>query len=56
MRLKKYIFIGVTILVIILFNGCATTYSIHVIDEESKEPISGIPIEIIDENDQLKYN
>jgi len=54
MRLKKYIFIGVTILVIILFNGCATTYSIHVIDEESKESISGIPIEIIDENGREK--
>ena len=44
-----------TVIVILFLYGCATNYTIQLLDEENQLPVSGIQIEILDENgeDQL---
>lgn len=48
----RFVFTGI---VILFLYGCATNYTIQLLDEENQLPVSGIQIEILDENgeDQL---
>jgi|TARA_B100001971_G_scaffold174555_1_gene167900 hypothetical protein len=50
MKFDKYSFITIIVISLFLLNGCATTYTIHLIDEEDQKSPSGIPIKILDEN------
>lgn len=50
MMFKRSLFIIITGIVLFFLNGCVTTYSIRLVDEETNAPISSVPIELIDEN------
>ncbi|MBC8213108.1 MAG: hypothetical protein H8E71_00485 [Candidatus Marinimicrobia bacterium] len=56
MKFYKYNIAILTGIILMMISGCATTYTVHLIDEESQKPAPNIPIEILDENgrDQLK--
>jgi len=50
MNLKSvYLFVCIS-LATLLLSGCAATYTIHLIDEESGTPTTGIPVKVLDEN------
>ena len=54
MKLTRLCFVFTGIIILFLY-GCATKYTIQLLDEENQLPVSGIQIEILDENgeDQL---
>ena len=56
MKFYKYNIAILTGIILMMISGCATTYTVHLIDEESQKPAPNIPIEILDENgrNQLK--
>ncbi|MBC8487297.1 MAG: hypothetical protein H8D45_14805 [Bacteroidetes bacterium] len=55
MKFIKSNLIIITGIVLLFLYGCATNYTIQLLDEENQSPVPGVPIEILDENgeDQL---
>ena len=52
MKLTRLYFIFTGIIILFLY-GCATKYTIQLLDEENQLQVSGIQIEILDENGVL---